>query len=258
MRNVLSLALVACAALGCQDNKVKYPDSVVASAAVADDELHMSVFAETESTTTTISVFPHRHVDGYAQYLQLSDEDSLSVQSDTGQGEFSEVAVPSQSDPVQVYYSTELEDASTESSIEIAFSRADVALISAQLNVLETSDFTVTADTDPAVLQSALHVEWTPVSDYEYQLKFVFTCTIDGNTVGFRKRFPGYSDVVLESPFDLDLAQFSPPPEGATDCEVSVALIAEQDQAALQSFDEVVLNVKSARIQETLIPLAID
>lgn len=257
MRSSYFLLLFIFAALGCQDHNHPRIKTVIPSAKVADEDVHMSVYSQTDDTATNIYVYAHRHHDGYAQYLELSENDSLTAQSEEWIAEFSAVSVPDETDPVQVYYEAQLDDATAERLIELQFVRNDSPLLEAQLIIPAVTEFNVTADSDPVDLQSTVHVEWVANELYSYALRFDFSCMLDEREIKYARRYPLYGAEPLESPFDLDLALLPGPPEGVSDCEVAVKLFGQYSQTANQTVTTGEVDVKAVRVQETVLPIAL-
>lgn len=251
----MTLSMVSC------DNDSNMPDLVIGSNSTNDTDVHMSVYAESIESQTELSFYLHRHHSkGFAQYLILNGDDSLNVASDEWDGALELHTLPSNSTSMIAYYSSDLEDDTPGRTVSATVNRGGAPLIASNITLLENTEHTVTTDTETLGLQSTIHVEWTAINEYQYQLRFEFRCEKpDGRTTGFRVRYPSSSHLLeLESPFDLDMGQFSSPAEGSSNCEVEVVLISMQDQTASQAFSGDQLDATVLRQQSTVLPLTLN
>ena len=244
----LALLLVAC-----DDDDNHFPDPVVGSSKVASADVHMDVYAESDSDGTELTVYFHRHhSSGFGQYLQLTGSDELTVVSGAETSLIEEDLSTSHGDVLMAHYHASVAENQAAATVDVSFVRDGQTLIPATATLLEESVFNVTADSDPVTHQSTLQAEWTAIEGYDYQLKFAFSCMSGGESVGFTRTYPNASTDLI-SPFSLDIAQFSPPPTGATDCEVTVTLRSRVDQSEAQTADDEVLQVLSIREQEQVL-----
>lgn len=245
--------------LACSDNDPSFPPTVITSATVVDEQVHMSVYANSTVDETELSVYAHaHHPDGFAQYLDLSGDDELRGGGGDWIADFSVHRLPTSADPTILYYRALYPESVAGTPLGIDFLRNQAPLLSANIRLLELTTYSVTADVEPLTPQSTVSVAWQAIDTYEYRLQFAFSCENLGDDIGFRVSYPRYSEPVLASPFDLDIGQFSPPPANASDCQLEISLIAEQDQSGQQAVVDDNLNVVVSRRQVEVLPIVLD
>ncbi len=250
MRN-LALILPLLGLAACSEDK-HFPDLVIDSSKVSEDQAHMSIYAVSTETKTEFSVYLHiHHAYGIAQYLTLTGDDELSGSGTNWASQFTEDVLPEPGkNAMLAYYSDAMDSAVAGETVAIDFVRNQSPLLSGSLTLLQDTAMTVTTDPEPISLQSTLSVSWTPAADYDYKLKFYFSCQDEnGENISFRLQYPNYQSQSLISPFDLDLNQLSTPPSSATNCQVEVNLVAQQDQSDQQAVVDDNLNVMVSRVQ---------
>lgn len=189
--------------------------------------------------------------DGFIQLVDLAQGEKLEVTSEGMQPlVLDKNYYPSDSDRQAVDYSAQITDIVAGKEYTLNFNRGGNTNLTSRASVLQVTPFTVTPSATPLNSTGSLTLTWTPVTDYEYEVSFRFSCGANKDQYVQVIRFPNHSasaDPV--SPFVFAFDDYFTFPANATDCALRATLWSYQDQSELgdSALDRV--NITSVRVQ---------
>lgn len=195
--------------------------------------------------------------DGFVQLVDLAQGEKLEVTSEGMQPLLLDKNYyPSDSDRQAVDYSAQITDIVAGKEYTLNFNRGGNTNLTSRVSVLQETPFTVTPSATPLNSMGSLTLSWTPVTDYDYEVSFRFSCGANKDQYVQGIRFPNRSATANPvSPFVFAFDDYFTFPSDATDCALRATLWSYQDQSAFQDQREAgapaynQVNITSVRVQ---------
>jgi hypothetical protein len=219
-----------------QDFRIQAQDSELDE---ADNGVHVSV-----------SLYRKRS-DGIIQFVDLAPDEKLELTSEDMQPLLLDKNYyPSERDRQAVDYSAQIPEIIAGKEYTLNFNRGSATPLSSYASVLQITPFTVAPSTTPLTAAGKLTLTWTPVTDYDYEVSFRFSCGANKDQYVQSISFPNRSaNTDPVSPFVFTFDDYFEFPAEATDCQLRATLWSYQDQSELgdSALDNV--NITSVRVQ---------
>lgn len=219
-----------------QDFRIQAQDSELDE---ADNGVHVSV-----------SLYRKRS-DGIIQFVDLAQGEKLELTGEAMQPLLLDKNYyPSERDRQAVDYSAHISEVVAGKEYTLNFTRGSATPLSSRASVLQVTPFRVTPSTTPLTESGSLTLTWTPITDYDYQVSFRFSCGTEKDEYVQGISFPNRS--VREnpvSPFVFAFDDYFEFPANATDCQLRATLWSYQDQSELGDAALDNVDITSVRVQ---------
>lgn len=255
-RYSIFLSVLCLAACGGND----FPDSTKSSANLDTDDLRMELRVQAQDAETDaenngvyVNVDLYRITkNGYIQMVDLEDGDNFSLINGTSTLMLTKNYYPDADDVLGIDYSTKIDTIVDGAEFTLALNRqSKTDALNTTARVLPPTVFTVTPSATPLTSLGSLTLNWTPVTGYEYQVSFRFSCGANDDQYVQGIRFPNYYSSSAVSPFVFQFANYFdyPTDTSVTDCKLRATLWSYEDQSESgdSAFENV--NVSSVRVQ---------
>jgi hypothetical protein len=253
------LSLLCLAACGGDD----LPDSTRSSVNLETNNLRMEVRvlaqdAETDPADNGVHVNVDLYritSDGYIQMIDLQEGDNFSLTAGASNVTLTKNLYPNANDVRGVDYSTKLNSIIDGEILTLALNRqAKTDAPNTTAKVLVPTVFSVVPSSTPLTQSGNVTLNWTPVTGYEYEVSFRFSCGANSDQVVQGIRFPNrHSPNAPVSPFVFSFADYFVYPSDSnsnlTNCQLRASLWSYEDQSELgdAAFENV--SVSSVRVQ---------
>ncbi len=165
---------------------------------------HLGLSRAEDETHTTLSLdVLSAAPKGYYYSVELADEDRASAMFDGTPVPLIEEKVPSDSDPLAVYYYQDFDITEDGTIFTVTIDReSDAALHSVDIALPATTDLTVTPEGDTLTFSDTVSVEWQDLDNQDYLLQFTMLCYSENAAEYYAaKTYPNASTPTLASPF---------------------------------------------------------
>jgi hypothetical protein len=237
------------------------PDSTRSSAGLDTNDLRMEVRVQAQDAEMDPdNNGVHVNVDlyritksGYIQMIDLDAGDNFSLTNGASTLMLTKNYYPDEDDVLGIDYSTKIDTIVDGAELTLALNRQSATdALNTTASVLLPTTFTVTPSTTPLTTTGSLTLNWTPVTDYEYEVSFRFSCGANGDQYVQGIRFPNYhSSSTAVSPFVFQFANYFdyPSDPSITNCQLRATLWSYEDQseAGDAAFEHV--SVTAVRVQ---------
>lgn len=255
---------ILCAFLlaGCDGDD--YPDETVSSENLTTDQIGMDVSVQTmdaETDTadngTHVYVTLYRFRGNYVQWVNLTDQESLTLLQDATTNPFTKNLYPANGKPYGIDYSRSVTETAGGEEMTIALNRPSGSALNTLVRTLEPTTFTITPSTTPFLPTSSLTLDWTGITGYEYQITLRFSC---GETEQYLQtmRLPNnYFPTIPVSPFVIRFSDYFyfPSDSSITTCQLRTSLWSYEDQSEQgdPAFGDV--SITASRVQRLSVPV---
>lgn len=241
-----------------------YPDETVSSKNLTTDQIGMDVSVQTmDAETDTADNGTHVYVTlykfhgHYVQWVNLTDQESLTLLQDETTNPFTKNLYPANGKPYGIDYSRTVTETAGGEEMTIALNRPTGSALNTLVRTLEPTTFSITPSTTPFLPTSSLTVEWTGITNYEYQITLRFSC---GDTEQYLQtvRLPNsYFPTIPVSPFVFRFSDYFyfPSDTSITTCQLRTSLWSYEDQTEQgdPAFGDV--SITASRVQRLSIPV---
>jgi hypothetical protein len=255
---------ILCAFLlaGCDGDD--YPNETVSSENLTTDQIGMDVNVQTmDAETDTADNGTHVYVTlytfrgNYVQWVNLADQESLTLLQDATTNPFTKNLYPATGKPYGIDYSRSVTETSGGEEMTIALNRPTGSALNTLVRTLEPTTFTITPSSTPFIPTSSLTLDWTGITGYEYQITLRFSC---GDTEQYLQtvRLPNsYFPTIPVSPFVIRFSDYFyfPSDTSITTCQLRASLWSYEDQSEQgdPAFENV--SITASRVQRLSVPV---
>lgn len=272
MKKIVALPLLTTLLVACGGDDM---DVLRSSRSVATGELQATIIAdvhrhaatdtsaETYSTELFVQLNAIDHDEGYPYTVELAEGDSLSATVDGATVPLPASYFPSEGDRLVVAYIEDFDQVAGGTELTVTLARdSDGTSSSTPVLLLDETPFAIAGEPASVTLDDDLVVDWTPITDYQYHLRFVFSCErSDGSPTRFAVDYPNFfNQDDLVSPFTLDISEHVGMPGADTqldNCKITTVL-----QSCLETNPEAdplaAIQVQSTRRQYLETPLLLE
>jgi hypothetical protein len=257
IRYSIFLSFLCLAACGGND----LPDSTKSSANLDTDDLRMEVRLQAqdaeidpEDNGVHVNVDLYRITkSGYLQTIDLKEGDNFSLINGASTLTLTKNYYPDEDDVLGIDYSTKIDTIVDGAELTLALNRQSATdALNTTVSVLTPTVFTVTPSATPLTSTGSLTLNWTPITGYEYEVSFRFSCGANDDQYVQGIRFPNYySSSAALSPYVFQFANYFdyPTDTSATNCKLRATLWSYEDQSESGDATFEHVNVSSVRVQ---------
>ncbi len=241
-----------------------YPDETVSSKNLTTDQMGMDVSVQTmDAETDTADNGTHVYVTlykfhgNYVQWVNLTDQESLTLLQDATTNPFTKNLYPANGKPYGIDYSHSVTETAGGEEMTIALNRPTGSALNTVVRTLDPTTFSITPSSTPFLPTSSLTLDWTGITGYEYQITLRFSC---GDTEQYLQtvRLPNsYFPTIPVSPFVIRFSDYFyfPSDTSITTCQLRASLWSYEDQSEQgdPAFGDV--SITASRVQRLSVPV---
>ncbi len=255
----LLLAAALTQMAGCSDSN---PDFYRTSANLPSEDWIVNISAQVhthlgqsraeDETHTTLSMDVLGAASkGYYYSVELADDDQASAMFDGTSVPLIEEKLPSNSNPLAVYYYQDFDITEDGTTFTVTIDRkSDATLHSVDIALPTTTDMTLTPTGDTLTFSDTVTVEWQALNDQDYSLQFAMLCYSESATQYYAtKTYPNASTPTLASPFTFAPSNHFDVSELSSEhtCELHTSLVGSISSDATEQMPFRATNLYSQR-----------